>query len=447
MSTNDTPAVSYDGKELSSETDISVGLNGARHDSLISNELSVDAPILDPAPHQKSTPDVSESVSSGIENIDKADNSSEDEHDTTEAHNEKWGNIRTYIEVGTDGKGVYFHLLPLKEKIPHFKRVFDHRRLNNHMKYPDLNPAGLKSLQKWVYGVSIAEQKTDAPRTLKLFSLYSLACRFEQPSLQDETMECIVKEIRESTDESEFTVDHVRFAFQTTPVVSKLQLFCAGWVADAMEGENRFKWDHTQVSILLAELPELRNDINPPTLRRFEDALAATNNTRYGNHQPTEVDNNTESLQNEFGSDRSFGSRYADRGDESDENERYKHGRMELDSPAYYGDDEHESDEHYRMNLDHSKYLGSYENESDKHGGMELDSSVDSGSDLVVETPDSPDRQLPSPISQETGESDNNKKRKLSPEENEKEAKIRRRRHWEIILSQSFDDSERPHPG
>lgn len=315
------------------------------------------------------------------------------------------------------------------------------------MKYPDLNPAGLKSLQKWVYGVSIAEQKTDAPRTLKLFSLYALACRFEQPSLQDETMECIVKEIRESTDESEFTVDHVRFAFQTTPVVSKLQLFCAGWVADAMEGENRFKWDHTQVSILLAELPELRSDINPPTLRRFEDALAATNNTRYGNHQPTEVDNNTESLQNEFGSDRSFGSRYADRGDESDENERYKHGRMELDSPAYYGDDEHESDEHYRMNLGHSKYLGSYENESDKHGGMELDSSVDSGSDLVVETPDSPDRQLPSPISQETGESDNNKKRKLSPEENEKEAKIRRRRHWEIILSQSFDDSERPHPG
>ncbi|CCD52536.1 hypothetical protein BofuT4_P078290.1 [Botrytis cinerea T4] len=336
------------------------------------------------------------------------------------------------------------------------------------MKYPDLNPAGLKSLQKWVYGVSIAEQKTDAPRTLKLFSLYSLACRFEQPSLQDETMECIVKEIRESTDESEFTVDHVRFAFQTTPVVSKLQLFCAGWVADAMEGENRFKWDHTQVSILLAELPELRSDINPPTLRRFEDALAATNNTRYGNHQPTEVDNNTESLQNEFGSDRSFGSRYADRGDESDENERYKHGRMELDSPVYYGDDEHErykhgrmeldspvyygddeheSDEHYRMDLGHSAYLGSDENESDKHGGMELDSSVDSGSDLVVETPDSPDRQLPSPISQETGESDNNKKRKLSPEENEKEAEIKRRRHWEIILSQSFDDSERPHPG
>ncbi|KAK6606674.1 hypothetical protein H4I95_04323 [Botrytis cinerea] len=429
MSTNDTPAVSYDGKELSSETDISVGLNGARHDSLISNELSVDAPILDPAPHQKSTPDMSESVSSGIENIDKADNSSEDEHDTTEAQNEKWGSIKTYIEVGTDGKGVYFHLLPLKEKIPHFKRVFDHRRLNNHMKYPDLNPAGLKSLQKWVYGVSIAEQKTDAPRTLKLFSLYSLACRFEQPSLQDETMECIVKEIRESTDESEFTVDHVRFAFQTTPVVSKLQLFCAGWVADAMEGENRFKWDHTQVSILLAELPELRNDINLPTLRRFEDALAATNNTRYGNHQPTEADNNTESLQNEFGSD------------------RYKHGRMELDSPVYYGDDEHESDEHYRMDLGHSAYLGSDENESDKHGGMELDSSVDSGSDLVVETPDSPDRQLPSPISQETGESDNNKKRKLSPEENEKEAKIKRRRHWEIILSQSFDDSERPHPG
>ena len=88
MSANDTPAVSYGGKELSSGTDISVGLNGARHDSLISNELSVDAPILDPAPHQKRTPDVSESASSGIENRDKADNSCEDEHDTTEAHNE-----------------------------------------------------------------------------------------------------------------------------------------------------------------------------------------------------------------------------------------------------------------------------------------------------------------------------------------------------------------------
>lgn len=88
MAMKDTPAVSYDGKELPPGTDISVKLNGVRHDSLISNESSVDPPILDPAPHQKRTPDVSGSVSSGIENSDKTENSSEDEHDTTEAHNE-----------------------------------------------------------------------------------------------------------------------------------------------------------------------------------------------------------------------------------------------------------------------------------------------------------------------------------------------------------------------
>ncbi|TEY34340.1 hypothetical protein BOTCAL_0634g00030 [Botryotinia calthae] len=389
MTTNDAPGVSYDGKELSSE----------------------------------------------------------DEYNTVEAHDEKWGTIKAYIEIGPGGKGAYFHLRLLKEQIPHFKRVFDHRRLNNYIHYPDLDPAGLKPLQKWVYGVPIAEQKTDACRTSKLFSLYGLACCFEQESLQDETMECIVKEIGESPDESGFTVEHVRFAFQTTPVVSKLQIFCAGWVAEAMEGENRFKWDCNQVSILLAELPELRSDINPPTLRRFEDALAAINNTSCGNHQPAEVDNNTEPVHNKFGSDKSFGSRSAEYGSGSDEHESVKNGRMELDSSADYGDDELESDKHERMDLYHSADFGSDENESDKHGRMELGSSVDSGSDLVVKSPDSTERQLPSPISQETGESDNNKKRKLSPEENEKEAVTKRRRHWETILSQSSDGSERPHSG
>ncbi|TGO44415.1 hypothetical protein BCON_0523g00020 [Botryotinia convoluta] len=402
MAKNDTSDVSCDDKELPSIEKLVDECNDGKHEFMISHESSLVAPRLGPARSQEHTPDMSESASSSNEDGNGSVNSSDDADSALEQGIENWGTQMAYVEIGSNGKALKVHAQLLREKIPFFAKVFNSSRLNFHERYPELDPAGLKLVHIWVYGTPIAEQKRNKCRTTELFSLFAIAYRFDQQSLQGETMECIVKEIRESRDESRFTPEHVRFAYETTPGASKLRFFCAGSVAEDMEEDNQFKWNREQVSMLLIEIPELRFDIYPEAILRFENASIAANNTSYDHHQRTEADDDIQPVHDKFGGDHTCGNRFPWSSSGSDE---HKYG---------------------------------------KHERMELDSSADSGSDLLGKTPGSMDVQFPSPDSKSGEESGNNKKVKLSNDGDEVGAANLRRPDPEAIRAQFYGGSSRP---
>ncbi|KAF5875764.1 uncharacterized protein Bfra_011526 [Botrytis fragariae] len=377
MTKNDTSDVSCDDKELPS-IEKSIGeCNDGKDEFISSHESSLVERRSSPPRSQEHTSDMSECVSSSNEDDNGSVNSSDDADSTTEQDIEKWGTQMAQIEIGSHDKVLIVHANLLKEKFPFFANIFNSSRLNFYERYPELDPAGLKLVQLWIYGTSIAEQKRNKCRTTELFSLFAIAYHFDQRSLQDETMECIVKEIRESRDESRFTPEHVRFAYETTPGASKLRSFCAGSVAEAMQEDNQSNWDREQLSMLLMAIPELYIDISPDIFFRFENASTATNHTSYGYHQGTEVDDNIQPV-----------------------------------------DDKVEGD-HTCGNCFPSSSSGSDENKCDSHAGMELDSSADSGSDSSGKTPDSMSIQYTSPDSKSGEESGNNKRVKLSDDADE----------------------------
>ncbi|TGO11844.1 hypothetical protein BTUL_0100g00220 [Botrytis tulipae] len=339
MDNNDTPCVRCDDEKHSLEQIALEGLTGIKPEAPIVPRSSVHAPHFRRASSQERTSDMSESVSSSNGDDNESASSSDDTDNAFEKDNENYGIETARVEIGSKNTVLVIHVRRLREKIPFFAKRFNCHRLNFYERYVALDPAGYKLLKRWLYGASISEQKRDKCRTTELFSLFAIAYTFEQQSLQDEAMDCLVKEIYESRDESRFTPKHVRFAYELTPAVSRLRLFCAGSVAEAMKEDNQFKWDREQVSKLLTDIPELLDDIDPEAIRRFEEASTAANNTSDDHHQRTEVDDSIQPVHDKVGGDHTCGNRLLSSSSGSDEYNVNKHARTELDSSADSGID------------------------------------------------------------------------------------------------------------
>ncbi|KAF7957263.1 hypothetical protein EAE96_002850 [Botrytis aclada] len=178
--TNDTSGISHDDKTISWEEAFPNRCKNRMDENMISREPSVDAPRSGPAQFQEHTFDMPESVLPSIED--------DDADDALEEDVEKWGTQMAYLEIGSSNNTLECHAKLLKTRVPFFAQIFNARRLYFHEKYPDLNPTGLELFRKWIYGTPIAEQESNL---LELMSLYIIATRFNQKSLQDETMMCI----------------------------------------------------------------------------------------------------------------------------------------------------------------------------------------------------------------------------------------------------------------
>ncbi|KAF7885360.1 uncharacterized protein EAF01_011425 [Botrytis porri] len=336
---NDTSDVAYDDRVLPSIEKSIDDYTDGNQESVLAQDSSLVEPHFDPAQSQEHASDMSESVSSSSEDGDRSVSSSDEADRALEQDLETWGPPMASVQIGSHNNVLTVHAKRLREKIPYFAKIFNFRRLNFHQSYPKLNPAAFKLFKRWIYGTTIAEQERNKCRTIELFALFSIACCFEQKSLQDEAMECIVKEIGESSDESRFTPEHVIFAYEATPDGSKLRLFCAASVTEAMEEENQFKWDREEVSMLLDVLPELRVDIHPEAIHRFKNASEAANNTSSDHHQRTEVDGNIQPVHDKSGGDHLDVKPLPGSSPGSDEHKGVKHGRMELDGSAGSGGD------------------------------------------------------------------------------------------------------------
>ncbi|TGO40549.1 hypothetical protein BHYA_0035g00230 [Botrytis hyacinthi] len=372
MDNNDTPCVRCDDEKHLLVQNVLRGLTGIKPETPIVPRSSVHAPHFRRASTQKHTSDMSESVSSSNGDGNESVSSSDDTDNALEKDNENWGVEMARVEIGSNNTVLVIHVRRLRDKIAYFAKRFNYRRLNFYERYPELDPAGFKLLKRWLYGTSIAEQKRDKCRTTKLFSLYAIAHTFEQKSLQDEAMDCLVKEIHESRDESRFTPEHVRFVYELTPPVSELRFFCAESMTKVLKKDNQFKWDREQVSKLLTDIPELLDDIDPEAIRRFKKASTTAINTSYDHHQRTEVDDKIQLVHDKVGGN------------------------------------------HTRGNRSLSSSFGSDEYNYNKHARTELDSSAESVIDSSCKTPDSMSVQFTSSDSESAEESRNNKKVKLS---------------------------------
>ncbi|KAF7867114.1 uncharacterized protein EAF02_009900 [Botrytis sinoallii] len=219
MANNDTSDVTCDDKELSPEDHIK-----RQHEFANSHESSLVEPRFVPAPSQEHTSDISESVSSSNGDGNGSVSSSDDSDSAPEQPDQNWGAPTAKIMIGTYNFVLELPAQLLGKKIPYFAKD------------------SILLLKHWIYGTSIAEQKSNKCRTYELFALYAIAYTFEHHKLQDEAMDCIIKEIYESRDDSRFTPEHVRFAYELTPETSELRFFSAGLVAEAMKEDNQFNW-------------------------------------------------------------------------------------------------------------------------------------------------------------------------------------------------------------
>ncbi|KAF7917084.1 hypothetical protein BELL_0881g00020 [Botrytis elliptica] len=267
MANNDTSDVSCVDKELSPEDRIKI-----QHEFANSHQLSLVEPPFVPAPSQEHTSDMSESVSSSNGDGNGSVSSSDDSDSAPEQPDQNCGEPTAKIMIGTYNFVLELPAQLLGKKFPYFAKRLNSSRLSFYMGFSELDPAGFKLLKRWIYGASIAEQKSNKCRTYELFALYAIAYTFEHQSLQDEAMDCIIKEIYESRDDSRFTPEHVRFAYELTPETSELRFFSAGLVAEAMKEDNQFNWDDEQISTLLDAIPELFVDISPHLTHRFKKA-------------------------------------------------------------------------------------------------------------------------------------------------------------------------------
>ncbi|KAF7926038.1 uncharacterized protein EAE97_010338 [Botrytis byssoidea] len=371
MDNNDTPCAPCDDERHLLQQIALEALTGIKPEAPIDPRSSVHAPHCRRASSQEHTSDMSESVSSSNRDDDESMSSSDDTDNLFEKDNQNYGIDTARVGIGSNTVLV-IHVRRLREKIPFFAKRFNYRRLNFYEKFVELDPAGYKLLKRWLYGTSIAEQKRDKCRTTELFSLFAIAHTFEQQSLQDEAMDCLAEEIHESRHESRFTPEHVRFAYELTPAVSRLRIFCAEFVAEAIKEYNQFKWNREQVSELLIDIPELLDDVDPEAIWRFEEASIAANNTSDDDYQSTEVDDDIQPVHDEVGGD------------------------------------------HTRRNRLLSSSSGSDEHNHDKHTRTELDSSADSSIDSSGKSPDSMSVQVTSPESESGEERRNSKRVKLS---------------------------------
>ncbi|KAF7903896.1 hypothetical protein EAF00_001230 [Botryotinia globosa] len=370
MDNNDTPCVRRDDEKLLLEQTALEGPTGIKTEAPIVPGSSVHEPHYRRASSQEYKSDMSENVSSSNGDDEESESSFDDTDNAFEKDNENYGIETARVEIGSNTV-LAIHVRRLREMLPFFAKRFNCHRLSFYERYVELDPAGYKLLKRWLYGASIKEQKRDKCRTTELFSLFAIAHTFEQQSLEDETMDCLVKEIHESGDESRFTPEHVRFAYELTPAVTRLRIFCAGSVAEAMAEDNQFKWDREQVYKLLIDIPELLNDVDPEALRRFEEASTAANNTRDDDHQRTEVGDNIQPVHDTVGGDHTRGNRLL------------------------------------------SSSSGSNEHNHNKHARTGLGSSADSGIDSSGKSPDSMSVQVASPDSESGEERRNNKRVKL----------------------------------
>ncbi|TGO63351.1 hypothetical protein BOTNAR_0101g00250 [Botryotinia narcissicola] len=333
MDNKDTPCARCDDERHLLQQIALEALTGIKPEAPIDPRSSVHVPHCRRASSQEHTSDMAESVSSSNGDDNESVSSSDDTDKAFEKDNEYYGIETARVGIGSNTVLV-IHVRRLREKIPFFAKRFNCRRLNFYERYVELDPAGYKLLKRWLYGTSIAEQKRGKCRITELFSLFAIAHTFEQQSLEDEAMDCLAKEIHESCHESRFTPEHVRFAYELTPAVSRLRLFCAGFVAEAMKEYNQFKWNREQVSELLIDIPELLDDVDPEAICRFEEASIAAKNTSDDDYQRTEVDDDIQPVHDEIEGDHTCGNKLLLSSSGSDEHNYNKHARTELDSSA-----------------------------------------------------------------------------------------------------------------
>ncbi|KAF7875243.1 hypothetical protein EAF04_002415 [Stromatinia cepivora] len=111
------------------------------------------------------------------------------------------GNEMVKIEVGTGNMKAHFtiHCQILCAKIPHFNSILNGlspEARDREVILPSTHPDGFRLLVCWVYTGSIEQQSNGKCRTTELFYLFALASTYDIIALQDEAMECIVRELR-----------------------------------------------------------------------------------------------------------------------------------------------------------------------------------------------------------------------------------------------------------
>ncbi|KAJ8064280.1 hypothetical protein OCU04_006626 [Sclerotinia nivalis] len=185
------------------------------------------------------------------------------------------GNEMVKIEVGTGNMKAHFtiHRQILCAKIPHFNSILNSlspEARDRGVILPSTHPDGFRLLVCWVYTGSIEQQSNGKYRTTELFYLFALASNYDIVALQDEAMECIVRELRKSLSSERFTLDHVQYAYENTPWKSKLRLFCARSLVESMAKTHYWLWSDLEISELLIKLPDLVLDIVPMTRGRVD---------------------------------------------------------------------------------------------------------------------------------------------------------------------------------